>query len=72
MVYSAWNTTCFATEAAHPWEDNMSAAYADWRQLAEAASTEMDSQRLMQLIEQLTEALDESRQRKTPLRPRTV
>ena len=50
----------------------MSAAYADWRQLAEAASTEMDSQRLMQLIEQLAQALDESHQGKAPLRPRTA
>jgi len=34
---------------------------ADWKQLARAASTEMNPQRLMQLIEELTQALDETR-----------
>ena len=52
----------------------MSAAplHADWKQLAEAASTEMDPQRLMQLVEQLTQALDERRNAKTLPRPRNV
>jgi hypothetical protein len=70
---SPWQRTCISPDRTHK-EDNMSAAprYADWKQLAEAASTETDPQRLIQLIEQLTQALDESRKPQAQLRPHTV
>jgi hypothetical protein len=44
----------------------------DWRELSKAASQERDSEKLMQLIEQLNDALDKLEHRRNALGSRAA
>jgi hypothetical protein len=69
-VFPACHETQFVPNQTGEIMDNLVAK--DWRELSKAASQERDSEKLMQLIEQLNDALDKLEHRRNALGSRAA